>query len=201
VRVFSCGNWIDFFAQTFHIICERNGTHLCRIHNKKLKKTLFIAITIGMLAACATKTPPPKYATYSANAEMEYAPYVIPGQSTITGQAFLTQNGGGVVKAAGRVVTLDPVTEVSKNWWYQAGRVWNNRHSTPPSPNFLKARRVTTADADGRFKFANVPAGAYYLRTELTWQVPYHGIQGGLLFKVVEVKDGETVSSILNSAN
>ncbi|NHZ79252.1 hypothetical protein F2P44_08175 [Massilia sp. CCM 8695] len=97
------------------------------------------------------------------------------------------------------MVTLDPVTTTSSNCWKQAGRTWKYRLSLPPSEGFTSARRSVTADADGRFKFSKLPAGSYYLRTELTWDVAYHGIQGGVLAAEHEVKPGETKTVMLNS--
>ena len=123
---------------------------------------------------------------------------LVDGTAEINGQAFLVQKGGGTVKAAGRVVTLDPVTTISQNWWMQAGRVYMHRASLPPSEGFNKARRTATADADGRFKFTKLPAGSYYVRSELTWTVPFHGVQGGLLTSKEDVAAGETKTIMLN---
>lgn len=106
-----------------------------------------------------------------------------------------------MVKAAGRTVTLDPATETTgRNWWWQAGRKWASRHVAPNSPTARQLRRTTVADADGKFSFDGLPAGNYYVRTEITWEVPYHGIQGGLVGKLVTVAPGERTNVILNSA-
>ncbi|NHZ63099.1 carboxypeptidase-like regulatory domain-containing protein [Massilia genomosp. 1] len=99
-----------------------------------------------------------------------------------------------------KTITLDPVTTISQNWWMQAGRVWKNRASLPPSEGFTKARRTVTADADGRFKFTKLPAGSYYVRSELTWTVPFHGVQGGLLTSKEDVTAGEVKTIMLNGA-
>ncbi|NHZ96960.1 carboxypeptidase regulatory-like domain-containing protein [Massilia sp. CCM 8734] len=145
--------------------------------------------------------PKPTYpSSYDANLENDYAPYIVDGTAEISGQAFLVQKGGGTVKAAGRTVTLDPVTTISQNWWMQAGRVWKHRASLPPSAGFTKARRTVTADADGRFKFTRLPAGFYYVRSELTWTVPFHGVQGGLLTSKEDVTEGEVKTIMLNGA-
>ena len=166
-----------------------------------MKNIIIAAIFLAGLSACASRPPTPTYTAFSPNAESEYAPYLLKGTAEISGQGFLAQKGGGTVKAAGREVILDPVTEVSTKWWYQAGKVWAYRNSTPPSVNFRAARRTTIADADGRFKFADLSAGSYYIRTEVTWDVPFHGIQGGLVTGTVTVKDGESKQTILNSSN
>jgi hypothetical protein len=64
----------------------------------------------------------------------------------------------------------------------------------------VRARRITTADAEGRFKFSNIPAGEYYVRTQVTWEVGgYNQTQGGLVGHIIEVKDNQNKEVILNS--
>ncbi|NHZ90447.1 hypothetical protein F2P45_15675 [Massilia sp. CCM 8733] len=165
-------------------------------------KTLTLSLAmLVLLAGCAggVKMPKPTYpASYDANLEADYAPFLVDGTAELSGQAFLVQKGGGTVKAAGRVITLGPVTTISQNWWMQAGRVWIHRASLPPSEGFTKARPSVTADADGRFNFTKLSAGSYYVRSELTWTVPFHGVQGGLLTSSEDVAAGETKTIMLN---
>ena len=157
----------------------------------------FLLIGILFLSACATvSTPPPEWNAVSSSLESEYTPYLKKGSGKISGQAFLTQRGGGVVKAAGRNVTLDPATSVGNEWWGKAGVVWQFKSLTPSSPNFHKARKVAVADADGRFKFSNLPDGEYYVRTEVTWLAG--SMQGGLVGAKVKVENGATIEVILN---
>lgn len=165
-----------------------------------------VAFAISLLiSACATtppapSTPAPSWSPVSDANEAEYLPYLQPGTSTLRGQAFLTQAGGRVVTAAGRTVTLDPATTVGNEWWGKSAKVWVHRALTPPSPTFFKARRSTTADADGRFVFSDIPAGKYYVRTEVTWEVGRHNpTQGGLVGRLVDVRDGKPNEVILNS--
>jgi hypothetical protein len=164
-----------------------------------MKKIILFFSFAVVFVGCATVTPPPQWNATTEVSEAEYDPYVKTGTGTITGQAFLTQRDGGVVKAAGRNVTLDPATSVGKEWWGKAGKVWVHRSLTPPSPNFHKARKLTIADADGRFKFTDLPAGKYFVRTAVTWEIGgYYPTQGGLVGKLVEVRDGEVTEVILN---
>ena len=165
----------------------------------KTMKLCLVALAV-LLAGCASMTrPPPQWNQISDTAEAEYQPYSAGGTGSIIGQAFLIQRGGGVVKAAGRTVTLDPATTVGNEWWGKAGKIWVHRHLTPPSPGFTKARRTTVADADGRFKFSGLAAGQYYVRTEVTWEIGgYEPTQGGLVGQLVEVRDGQTSEVILN---
>jgi hypothetical protein len=156
---------------------------------------------MAVLSGCATMPPPPpQWNPVSEAAEAEYRPYFEEGSGSITGQAFLAQRGGGVVKAAGRTVSLDPATSIGNEWWGKAGKFWVHRSLTSPSPGFAKARRTTVADADGRFKFSGLPVGKYYVRTEVTWEIGgYNSTQGGLVGQLVEIRDGQTVDVILNN--
>lgn len=164
-------------------------------------KKAFLLTTIfsaTLLVGCANTAPPPVWSAPSNTTEAEYAPYLKTGTGSVSGQAFLSQQGGNTVKAAGKAITLDPATTTGVIWWEQAGKYWANKALTPPSVNFAKARRTTTGDADGRFKISNVPAGKYYIRTEVTWFVPYIGDQGGLVGQLIEVKDNQITEVILN---
>lgn len=155
------------------------------------------SLVLIVLAGCA-QLQPPTWNPLSDSTEREYDGYLVAGASVLTGQAFMTQRGGGVVKAAGRTVTLDPATSVGIEWWTKAGTKWVFRSFTPSSPSFQRARRTTVADAEGRFRFKELPPGKYFVRTDVTWDVPYHGPQGGLVGRMVEVTTGQDAEVILS---
>jgi hypothetical protein len=163
-----------------------------------MKKTIFVFIVfVVIVVGCAT-IPPPQWYPVTDSAEAEYTHYLTEGTATLMGQAFLTQQGGGVVKAAGRMVKLDPATSIGNEWWGKAGKVWVHRSLTPPSVNFHKARRTTIADADGKFTFYDLPSGKYYVRTEVTWEIGGYYPQGGIVGQVIEIQNGQTKEVILN---
>ncbi len=166
----------------------------------KAVKTIRIVLPVLVAVLLCGCVALPKWSASSETLEAEYEPYLIGGTCSLTGQAFFTQQGGGVVKAAGRTVTLDPATSIGNEWWGKAGKVWAHRALTPPSPGFAKARRTTIADAEGRFKFADLAPGEYYVRTEVTWLVSdtLFPNQGGLTGKLVEIKPGPAVEVVLS---
>lgn len=163
--------------------------------NANLVRSGALALLIAA-AGCET-IQAPQWTSINDQTEKEYAPYIAGGSGSIEGQAFLVQNGGGVVRAAGRTVTLDPVTTIGNEWWQKAGKVWALRTLVPPSQGFAKARRTTVADADGRFKFRDLAPGSYFLRTDVTWMVGY-GTEGGLVGRVVKVPESKAVEVVLN---
>lgn len=160
----------------------------------------FVVAAISIFTiGCVQPIPVPQWNSTSDALEAEYNPYLIQGNSTLAGQAFLTQQNGGVVKAAGRTVTLDPSTSVGNEWWGKAGKTYVHRTLTPSSPNFHKARKTVIADADGKFKFSNLAPGKYYVCTEVTWEVGgYFPTQGGRVGQLVEIKDGQAAEVVLN---
>ncbi len=138
--------------------------------------------------------------------DASYAQYKNQGTATLSGQAFLKTRGGDVKFAAGSVVTLDPVTEYSREWFEKAGKTWSRRNEMPPNGRFAEFRKKTVADASGHFKFSQLSAGSYYVRTECTWHtgssnymVPNADIQGGLIFLEVNIAEGEQKDIILSS--
>ena len=104
-----------------------------------MPSALGVALLIGVVAFRAGDAPPDPAAALERAmaraetslragrleaAEAEYQPYLTAGTAGVTVQAFLTQRGGGVVKAAGRTVTLDPATSVGNESWGKAGKIW-----------------------------------------------------------------------------
>lgn len=163
-------------------------------------RAMAIAAAVFALSGCATPPAPPAWSAADEKNEAEYLPFLSRGSASLRGQAFLTQAGGRVVTAAGRTVTLDPATTVGREWWQKAGKLWVHRTQIPPSAAFAKARRTTVADADGRFTFRDLPAGAYYLRTEVTWEIGgYNPTQGGLVGRLVDVPSAGTAEVVLST--
>jgi hypothetical protein len=161
--------------------------------------TFCLSILAGAWAGCVTTPPSPHWTPAAQATEGEYQPYLIAGTGSVTGQAYLPKRVGGFVTAPGTPVTLDPATSVGNEWWEKAGQSWLHRSLTPPSPAFAKARRTTVTGADGKFTFSNLPAGKYYVRTEVTWKVGnYDSFQGGLVGQVLEVRDGQSTEVILS---
>lgn len=122
-------------------------------------------LLIVTLAGCAGSVQP--QARHTAFDASEYAGYGGSGNATITGQAFAKTKGGDVKYAAGNTIVLNPVTTYSTEWWDR----WVVRGEAleDGDPRAKPYARTTNADGEGRFKFANVPPGSYYVMTSIHW--------------------------------
>ena len=139
----------------------------------------------------------------------EYASYLKSGVNTVTGQAFLTQKGGGVVTCAGESVLMYPDTEYlsQRESDIDNGCQLNNDAHEPDS-SIAALYKSSLCDAQGNFEFYKVPAGKYIIKVNVSWDVPsassignyYYTLdnpQGGLLRKKVTVQDGEVNKFII----
>lgn len=162
----------------------------------------FFAFAI-FAAACIQPTvaaAPTALRMKSAASVSEYQPFAAPGTASINGQSFLTTRGGDVKLGAGRIVTLDPATSYAFDWFGQIGAVETRFLETPPDSLFRKMRRTTTVDAQGHFRFTQLPRGTYLVRSTVSWETAggYESHQGGVVADTVTLSDGEMRDFILN---
>ena len=123
------------------------------------------------------------------------------GDNTITGQAFLRQRGGGVVTCAGASVFLVPQTPHSQE---RFGIIYGTitepalgvRIADDADPRYLEFVRETTCDAEGDFRFVDVPDGEYFVQTRVDWVVASVR-QGGPVMAPVTVSGGAEVNILI----
>lgn len=155
-------------------------------------KKLFCASIVAILTGCAI---PPALVQRPEFPVAEYELLPKEGTHIIVGQAFLTTRGGDVKVAAGQPVTLNPVTSYSLHWCK------NVPYNASPDPRQNKYLRITTADASGSFSFAGLPAGEYFIVTNVTWEAPGYGgaltPQGGMVSVRIRIPS-ETGKIIVN---
>lgn len=162
-----------------------------------LKRSLWLIAlqsAIIVLAGCAPKAVPHNVAFD----ERELLPYASAAKASLVGQAFRKTAGGDVKFAAGELVELIPATRYVQEWWeveFIGGR---------PLVESAEARakldahsHATRADGNGNFEFAQVPAGDYYVITNVSWFVPSYGQQGGKFGQKVTVRAGQQTKVIL----
>lgn len=125
------------------------------------------------------------------------------GTNTITGNAFMRQQGGGVVTCAGFEVSLVPATRYATQRFQilygndQAGsNPGRNIRFDPDPPEYYTLARMTKCDAQGNFRFDEVADGDYLAQTSVGWMVAGRR-QGGNLFQRVHVSGGRTERLVL----
>lgn len=161
---------------------------------------LAIAFTSG-LAGCATQ-PAPQFTPLAFN-EAEYAALPKTGTGVVRGQAFGKTVGGDVKKGAGESVAIWPATSYGTQR-YEEQVLRGNLSSVSEDPRYSNYVLVKTTDGDGKFEFVNVPPGTYYVVSKVTWSVvratsfgPITNLQGGVVAKKIDVKDGAVTDAML----
>jgi hypothetical protein len=121
------------------------------------------------------------------------------GTATIEGQAFLKTRGGDVKLGAGNWVYLIPeCDEISR--WFATLAPRQQISLTTMNPGLALLSHMSKADADGRFKFVDLPAGNYFVLSRVDWEAPgYYGMtqQGGFVMSNAATESGKTVSVLL----
>lgn len=109
--------------------------------------------------------------------EEEYAPYAEEGTSSVSGRAFLTLDGGEVKPAADTTIYMVPVTTRSTEA-FERGIVRDRPvepDAEPMSDLVKKCKRTVQGDQDGKFRFEKLPAGNYYVYSQISYKVPSQG--------------------------
>ncbi|MGA9837082.1 MAG: hypothetical protein WBQ26_07185 [Gemmatimonadaceae bacterium] len=160
---------------------------------------LFVTCACGGPTVLPPAAPTPLRMSGAANAA-DYAKYLAAGTAAIDGRVFVTTQGDDVTIGAGRLVTLDPVTRYTEDWFRQIGADFYRFDEAPADSLFRLARRITTSDAQGHFGLAALPAGTYLVRSSVMWK-PGEGFAGPLGVVVADtltVGDGERRNILLN---
>ena len=153
------------------------------------------------LVACA---PQQRTIHLSSTFDRSEAEFILTdGTATITGQSFLRQSGGGVVTCAGSIVHLIPRTKYADERMQHlyGSTLGGVNYATVPTfvPDFYiysELTRQTQCDAQGNFEFSSVPAGKFYVATNVEWVVA-RVRQGGAIMKPVDVARGQKATVLL----
>ncbi len=158
------------------------------------------------LAACAS-APPPIVVPGGPFDSAQVAFLAQPGTNKIEGQAFMRQNGGGVVTCAASDVNLVPRTRYAERrmvavYGSTAGGSLPigaalRADDSAVDPAYKAAVLTAKCDAAGEFLFERVPDGDYFLAATVAWQV-LNGAEGAVLMEPVSVRGGETARVLLS---
>jgi hypothetical protein len=192
------GQWYDTGAS----LCEQ--VFLIAGRYDIMKEGQFILIMLGLLsvAVCLGGCSEAEIKPVEGTA-FEVSEYKSPnkeGTGIVTGRAFVKTKGGEVKTLAGQTVRLHRVGIYSDQWFELASN--EKVHRAAYDHRLEDYVFMTIADDDGRFTFKNVPAGEYYLTTQIFWFAPvgYRGIlipQGGRIRRNITVEADKTLDIIL----
>jgi hypothetical protein len=122
----------------------------------------------------------------------EHEPYAKPGENGISGQAFLTRQGDGVVTCAGSRVLLLPATSYFREmFWYMIIARSEPEPPENPYPSLKNMIRRTECDAQGNFSFSEIPDGAWFVLTRVKAR------DGGVLITELTLSSGGTLQVLL----
>jgi len=168
---------------------------------KRFRAILWSMAAMLLLSACTTAEPPldPNGPLSVAYSETEFSRYERPGDATLTGQAFL-HDQGDTVPCTGQSVLLFPHTR-SFDRVVELARM--KAHPVLPEatdPRFNSVTRRATCDTNGNFQFKRLPRGKWYVFTRVRWSAGDAGVQGADLIgeAVSRTATEESVSSLFD---
>lgn len=180
-----------------------------------MKAKWLTLIAVASLTACVhqpqTRSPIPISWQFDEKAAEEQ---LKDGTGTISGSAFMRQQGGGVVTCAGADVLLIPHTKYTNERMdklygapvYQGNTsaksatdliLYGEPQFDPDPAGYRTLTRRTTCDAQGNFTFDLLKAGNYYLVTRVLWRVA-QSQQGGFLATMASVSEGRATKVIMS---
>lgn len=166
-----------------------------------MRKLLSIAVALTALAGCAGV--PTTYTTTTPFDLAETTALLADGSSSISGNAFMRQNGGGVVTCAGSKVFLIPGTAYATERIrliygnVDAGQTRQRTTFTPDQPAYERLTKTTTCDSLGNFQFDNISDGDFFVITEVRWMVGPYNTQGAAMMKAVKASKKQQVKIVM----
>jgi hypothetical protein len=144
-----------------------------------------------LLSACQSSPPPldPNGPLDVAYSESEFHRYERPGSATLTGQAFLHDQGDAMA-CTGQPVLLFPHTR-SFERVVELARM--KAHPVMPEttdPRFDAITRRTICDTEGNFAFRNLPRAKWYVFTRVRWSAGDIGVEGTDLIGEADTSSG-----------
>ena len=157
-------------------------------------------VLLGLALACAgcsarkpvRESAPPFVKMQTKFDYSEHEPYAKRGENGISGQAFLRQEGDGVITCAGSRVLLLPATSYFREmFWHIIIAGSDPEPPETPYPSLKSMIRRTQCDAQGNFSFQEIPDGTWFILTQVNAK------DGGVLITEVTLSNRRTTSVLL----
>ena len=159
---------------------------------------------VGHFALKGWSAEPPRVAVESAFDVAEAAYIHERGEGMVEGRVFVRLWSGEEVSCAGQTVKLVPQTALAKErMGHLYGETGLRRHvKNPvklekPDPQYWDYMREVPCDVAGRFRFAGVADGGYFVVGSVVWQGQHGHWQAGSLMQAVLVEGGERIQVML----
>jgi hypothetical protein len=158
---------------------------------------LVVPLLAAALVGCGLVPQSPPVTLQTRFVGSEHDAYLASGSSSVEGQGFLRQKGGGVVTCAGSKVALIPATSFFREviGHLKAGRRVAAMEQLDSS--YRPMLKQSQCDAQGNFQFRDVPSGKWFVFTEVKWTVGYNQ-QGGTLLREIELQPGRSEKALLS---
>lgn len=169
-------------------------------------KSLLFATLVLSLGGCIASGPTllPTYEITVPFDSGQASNQMQEGLNSIKGNAFMRQQGGGVVTCAGQTVRLVPATNYAKQRFFAlfgtfeggVNKERKNFRFLPDVSDYYTNTKATKCDSQGNFTFERVADGEFYVTTIVAWQVGNTPHGGGIMQKV-SVRGGQGQSIVM----
>ena len=180
--------------------------HCVNWEERDVKGPVIVLLAGAALVGCAAPQAPtlPTFEVSVALDQEEASRLVKEGANTVRGNAFMRQQGGGVVTCASQTVHLVLATAYAKQrmlalYGNTERGVTAARMSykfIPDPPEYYALVRTTKCDSKGNFVFGRVSDGEFFIAVLVTWRVG-DSPQGGQLMHRVSVRNRQTLSVVM----
>lgn len=155
------------------------------------------ALTCALSACQSTTSSAPVVASAGGFDASEAAFIKKTGTTTIRGHAFWRNGEGGTNDAAGEIIRLVPATSYAKARFaalYKGGRSVDasSISQAPADRDYADYTRTTRAESNGRFEFAGVGPGDYFVTAQIVFRSKdqYLHFQSGIYNNVQRIGSG-----------
>lgn len=155
-----------------------------------------LLVAAGLSLGCAGRPGGTALAPEAPGDPAEYAPFMVEGDAIIEGRAFVRTRHGGTHYAQYFPVYLDPVTSYSRRL-HERGAWAVDPDSPALDTLFVRARQEATPVEEGKFTFAGLAPGWYYVSTLVIWDDGSVIPQSFVLRDSVRAQPGRTVTVVL----